>query len=238
MSGGLSAELPLSSVARRARRDTRVVTIRRTTLVRLGVVALVLVALGIGTAIGLTVSSTSSPPATHTDSGGSKTRGGSTTTVTRPLTSTTTTNAASLPVVLSCGPTPTKTIRPTTLTIGCALGATTVTSITWKAWDSGAGGQGSGLLNLNNCQPDCAHGTVNSVPAIVVVFHIVSGVFQDVSITPSQNVPSTPKPPATTSTTLQGANPGTFPNTTTTSTTTSGPAPVFASQPGSGWGGN
>ena len=221
-------------MARRARRDTRVVTIRRTTLVRLGLVALVLVALGIGTAIGLTVSSRTSPPAARTDSGGSRTRGGSTTTVTRPLKSTTTT-VAPLPVVLSCGPTSTKTIRPTRITIGCALGATTVTSITWKEWAGGAGGQGSGLLNLDNCQPDCAHGTVNSVPAIVVVFHIVSGVFQDVSITPSQNVPSTP---ATTSTTLRGANPGTFPNSTTTSTTTSGPAPVFASQPGSGWGGN
>ena len=46
-------------------------------------------------------------------------------------------------------------------------------------------GQGSGTFNENNCQPDCAVGTFTSVPASVVVANPVSGVFQDVSITPT-----------------------------------------------------
>jgi hypothetical protein len=59
----------------------------------------------------------------------------------------------------------------------------------------------------------------------VVVFNVVDGIFQDISVTPSKDVSSTG---GTTASTLLP----------TTTTTTSGIAPVAASQPGSGWGGN
>jgi hypothetical protein len=98
-----------------------------------------------------------------------------------------------------------------------------VTAIRWTLWGAATGGQGRGTLNVNNCQPNCATGTSRSAPAIVVVFNAVNGIFQDVSITPSQDVLNTPKTTSTTG--LQ------------TTSTTSGPAPVAASQPGSGWGG-
>jgi hypothetical protein len=104
-----------------------------------------------------------------------------------------------------------------------------VTNINWKGWGADAGGQGTGTLNVNNCQPNCAGGTSRSTDAIVIVFHPVSGIFQDVSITPTQGIPPNAKPPsASTSST-------TIPLTTTTS---NGFSPVAASQPGSGWGGN
>jgi hypothetical protein len=101
-----------------------------------------------------------------------------------------------------------------------------VTAISWTLWGAATGGQGRGTLNVNNCQPDCATGTSRSAPAIVVVFNAVNGVFQDVSITPSQDVLN---PSRTTSTTGR-------PTVPTTTSTTTGPAPVAASQPGSGWG--
>ena len=149
-------------------------------------------------------------------------------------TTTTTTSTAAVPVVLSCASGSKPSVRPTGLTVGCATGGTTVTAITWNAWDAAGGGQGTGVLNVNSCTPDCGHGTVSSASAIVVVFHAVNGVFQDVSITPTKDVSLTPK---TTTSTTAGIPPATVPPTTpTTSQTTGGPAPVFASQPGSGWG--
>lgn len=216
-----------------ARRNARVFTIRWTTVVRIGVVALVLAALGTGIAIGLTVGSRSSQDSTEPNGHGSNTTSDRSTTSESSTTTSTTVAAAAVPVVLSCGPATTKTVRPKTLTLGCALGAVTVTDISWSSWGTSAGGQGSGILNQDNCQPDCLHGTVTTLPAIVVVFQVVNGVFQDVSITPSQNVSSGPKVPTTTSTA-----PGIVPSTTTTSSPpASGLKPLFAAQPGSGWGG-
>ena len=82
----------------------------------------------------------------------------------------TSTTVASVPAVLSCGPGPTPHVRPTTLTVGCATKGTTVTGITWSAWDAAAGGQGTGTVSVG----------FQSAPAIVVVFHDVAGIFQDV----------------------------------------------------------
>ena len=110
-----------------------------------------------------------------------------------------------MPGVLSCGPGSTTSVRPTKLTVGCATGAITVTDITWSAWGAATGGQGTGTLNAN----------LLSAPAIVVVFHVVKGVFQDVSITPSADVSTNPTAP-TTPTTGPTATPTTIPTTTTT----------------------
>lgn len=216
-----------------AARDRRVITVRRSTVVRVGVAALVLVATGVGVAIGFAIGSKSSPPRAASTTSTRGTTGaahGSDTTPKLPVTSTTI--AAVQPAVLSCGPGSTPTVRPTTITVGCATGSVTVTSISWTAWSAATGGQATGTLNVNNCQPNCASGTSRSTAAIVVVFHAVNGIFQDVSITPSQNLPASPK---TTSTApLRTAS--TIPLTTTS--TSSGFSPVAASQPGSGWGGH
>jgi hypothetical protein len=195
-------------------KDSRVFTVRRSTVVRIGIAALVLVALGAGTAIGLAVGSKSSPQTNESTGGGGATNPANASTTTVPQTTST---VAALPGVLSCGPGSTTSVRPTRLTIGCASGAITVTAITWSAWGAATGGQGTGTLNAYSL----------SEPAIVVVFHDVNGVFQDVSITPSQGVSATP----TTSTTSSTSGP-------TTTTTTGGLSPIAASQPGSGWGGS
>ena len=82
------------------------------------------------------------------------------------------------------------------------------------------GGQGTGTLNV---------GMMN-VPAIVVVFNDVNGVFQDVSITPSKDVSTTPTVP-------KKKTSRTAPTTgLATTTTTGGPSPVVATKPGSDWG--
>jgi hypothetical protein len=116
--------------------------------------------------------------------------------------------------VLSCGPGSTRHVRPTRITVGCANGMTTVTGISWDSWDSATGGQGRGTLHVGSA----------SAPAIVVVFRDDAGIFQDVSVTPSQSV-------STTSTTSVAGG-------STTTPTTGGISPVAATQPGSGWGGD
>ena len=206
-------ELPLDSVVGK----DPVITVQRSTVVRVGIVALVLAALGVGTAIGLSIGSKSSPQSNKSAAIGGSTSTANVSTTTAPLT---TTSVTSLPVVLSCGPGSTPRTRPTKITVGCATGAITVTGITWSAWGAPAGGQGTGTLNVD----------MMSVPAIVVVFHAVNGVFQDVSITPSKAVPTTPTIPTTRAS-------KTAPTTgLATTTTTGGPSPVAATQPGSGWG--
>ena len=202
-------------------KDHRVITVQRSTAVRVGVVVLVLAALGVGTAIGLTVGSKSSPPTKSTAEGASTSSVPASTTTSLPTSTTTT---SSEPTVLSCGPAPTPSVRPTMLTVGCATRAVTVTAITWNTWGAETGGQGTGIINQG----------FQSAPAVVVVFHVVNGIFQDISVTPTKDVsstpPTTPKPTGrTTTSTIR------LP---TTTTTIGGIAPVAASQPGSGWGGN
>lgn len=185
--------------------------LQRSTVVRVGLAVLVLAALGAAFAAGLSLASKSSPPTTP-----SKAAGGSTTTARASTTTSprTTTTLAAPVAVLSCGPRSTPTVRPTRLTIGCTNGQTTVTDIVWNSWDAATGGQGTGTLTVGSA----------SVPAIVVVFRDVAGVFQDVSITPTQDVSAT-------STTAGATAP-------TTTPTTGGISPVAATQPGSGWGGD
>jgi hypothetical protein len=187
---------------------------RRRTVIRVGIVALVLAALGVGTAIGVAVGSKSSPPTNKSTANGTAHLSTSTSV---PTTTTTT----PLPAVLSCGPGSTPHVRPSKLIVGCAQGTVTVTGITWKEWAAVGGGQGTGTLNAD----------MASVPAIVVVFDEVGGIFQDVSIIPSKDLPTTPNVPATGQQTTSTTAPATTP-------TTGGPSPVVASQPGSGWGGD
>jgi septal ring-binding cell division protein DamX len=209
-------------------KDPRVITLRRSTIVRIGVVALVLVAVGIGIAIGYNLRVTPSPTTKSDADRTSTTTSEGSSATTSPLSSTTTSaGSSSVPAVLPCGPATTPTVRPTNLTVDCATGGTTVTGITWNSWGSATGGQGTGTLNVNNCQPDCAHGTSKSASAIVVVFHPVLGIFQDVSITPTQDVSNKKKTPLTTRSTVP-----------LTTTIPGGLLPVDASQPGTGWGGD
>ena len=199
-------------------KDPRLITVRRSTVVRVAIVAAVLAALGGGIAIGLTVGSKPAPPTKPAASGVSTTTAHVSTT-TSPLLTTTT---VAVPAVLSCGPGSTPHVRPTKLTVGCPTGTSTVTDITWNAWDASTGGHGTGTFNVGFL----------SVPAIVVVFDDVNGVFQNVAITPSADV-------STTSTTTPKTGPTTVPTSPLTTTpTTAGVAPVAATQPGSGWGGD
>jgi hypothetical protein len=186
----------------------RTITLRRSTVVTVGIVVAVLAALGVGVAIGLHRSSRSSPGPTKSIAAGASTttsRGSTTTTTTTPL-----------PAVLSCGPGSTPHLLPTQLKVGCATGSVTVTSITWKAWEAATGGQGTGTLNVLS-----ANGTFSSTPATVVVFGVVNGVFQDVSIVSTISL--------TTTTTTPTITP-------TVTPTTGGSSPVIATQPGVGWG--
>jgi hypothetical protein len=183
-----------------AKDDPRTITLRRSAVVTVGVMVAVLAAIGVGLAIALHRDSKSSPATTKsTVAGPSTTTSGG---------STTTTTTTPLPAVLSCGPGSTPHLFPTQLKVGCATGSVTVTTITWKTWEAATGGQGTGTLNVLS-----ANGTFSSTPAIVVVFGVVNGVFQDVSIVPTITL-----------------------TTTTTTHTTGAPSPVIATQPGVGWG--
>jgi hypothetical protein len=203
-----------TTVAVVVEQDPRVITVRRSTVVRVGIAALVLVAVGLGIAIGLTLGSESSPSTTKSTIGTST----STAQVSTTSSPQTTPTLASLPAVLSCGPGSTTHVRPTRLIVGCANENVMVTDITWSSWGAATGGQGTGALKVGSAV----------VRAIVVVFHDVNGVFQDVSVTPSKDV-------STTSTTALTTGPT---RTSTTTRTTGGISPVVASQPGSGWGGD
>ena len=67
-------------------------------------------------------------------------------------------------------------------------------------------------------------------PAIVVVFRDVAGIFQDVSITPSNNE-------STTSTTVRNG-PTLSDDYSDDHSNAGGISPVAATQPGTGWGGD
>ena len=205
-------------------KDPRLITVRRNTVVWVGIVTLILLALGVGITIWSTVGSKSPPSTTNSTASGTSTPTAHVSTTTSPPTTTTT--GATVPAVLSCGPGSTPHVHPTELTVGCARGNITVTDITWNEWGAGGGGQGMGTLNVD----------LSSAPAIVVVFNDVDGIFQDVSITPSKDVSTTPISRPTT-----GPTTGRTTTTTTaltTTPTTGGLSPVVASQPGSGWGGD
>ena len=160
--------------------NVRVFTIHRSIVVRLGVAAAVLAALGVGFFAGLAISS---PPSRT--SGGKVVTDASVASVKSPSLTTKASppaaSSAKLPTVLSCTPGSKPQVRPETLDIGCA-GDISMSGVTWSTW--GSTGYGSGMLTANNCQPSCAAGTLSSSPAFVVLSKPLGGVFQDVLITP------------------------------------------------------
>ena len=177
-----------------ANRKAAVITVRRSTLVRMGVGAVVLAALVVGFAVGWVISSSPYSPST------SKvvTEAGTTPTPSPPATTraaSTATPASQAPSVASCIPGSEPQVRPTKIDIGCG-GHISISTVTWSSWGPSTG-SGSGILKVNNCQPSCAAGSVRSSPAFVVVSNPVSGVFKDVLITPpsGQSTPQSSSQP-------------------------------------------
>lgn len=156
---------------------THVITLRRSSVVRVGIGFAVLAALGAGFAIGLAASSPS--PATARVVVDAATTSGSLSATAAPKG----TAATSEPTVVSCRPGSKSRVRPTTIDIDCTGGATSISSVTWSFWGSDHG-SGSGMLTVKDCHPNCATGSARSSPAFVVVSRPQGGVFQDVQITP------------------------------------------------------
>lgn len=175
-----SRRMPSSTSPTLLDREAAIVTIRRSTVVRAGLGAVVLVALGVGFGLGLALSS--SPRAMHnrgvvTDA--ASTPGPSESAAT---TDSAATAAALLPAAESCTPGVAPQERPTSIDIGCG-GRIAVSGVTWSSWGPSTG-SGSGTLTVNDCQPTCATGNTRSLPAFVVVSRPSDGIFQDVVITP------------------------------------------------------
>ena len=164
-----------------SQRDGQVITMRRSTLVRTGVVVVVVAALGIGFAVGLAISSpgpSTSAVKVVTDASVVSPPSHSTTATVSPPTA----PAAKVPTVVSCRPGQKPQVRPKSVDIGCA-GDISMSAVTWSTWGSGTG-DGSGTLTWHSCRPSCATGSLSSSPAFVVVSDPLGGVFQDVLITP------------------------------------------------------
>ena len=172
---------PRTSSPSLAHRDVHVITMRRSTVVRVGVAAVVLAALGIGFGVGLAISSkgpSTSAVKVVTDASLAPVPSHSTTRTASPPTA----PAATLPTVASCRPGQKPQVRPASIDIGCA-GDVSISDVTWSTWERSTG-DGSGTLTVRSCRPSCAAGSVSSSPAFVVVSDPRGGVFQDVLITP------------------------------------------------------
>lgn len=163
-------------------RSAQVITFRRSTVARIGTAAGVLVALGIGFATGLDISS-SNPPATSVVAGASTSASPQSVVNSVPPR----TSAGRFPEVLSCAPGSSPLVRPTVIYIGCAERVISMTAVTWSLWGQG-GGSGSGTVHVNDCRPSCADGRVRNSPAFVVVSDPANGVFQTVLITPPSGI--------------------------------------------------
>jgi len=87
-----------------------------------------------------------------------------------PRTTTPTTSTVRLPHIYSngCPGENPATFEPSEIPISCADYSTSLTGITWSSWTA-TGAKGSGTLNVNNCTPNCAGGTVNSSPTSVTL---------------------------------------------------------------------
>jgi hypothetical protein len=177
----MSRRIPTSASPSSVDRKAALVTFRRSTVLRIGVGAVTLAALGVGFAVGLAISSRPSAQPTHgvvTDAA----------TIQRPSQSATTeaTSPATAvplpPAASSCTPGAKPRERPASIDIGCD-GHIAISGLTWSSWGATTA-SGSGTLTVNDCQPTCAAGSVKSSPAFVVVSSPSNGIFQDVSITP------------------------------------------------------
>jgi hypothetical protein len=152
--------------------DPPPITIRRSTLIRAGVVVLVLAALGGGIAIGLSASS----PTSHRARTLIVRSNVTTTTAALPPTTTippNTTTTAPLPTV-TLGGTWTG-MEPSTIAFS-ADGGNIVTGITWSSWNY-VNAVGQGTWTYQNCVPDCLHGAEVPYPAMITMADPVGGQF-------------------------------------------------------------
>jgi hypothetical protein len=53
--------------------------------------------------------------------------------------------------------------RPEQITLTCADGGMSVNRIEWSRWDE-SGAEGKGFYNVNDCDPNCAEGTMLEMP--------------------------------------------------------------------------
>ena len=163
-------------------RKAAVITLRRSTVFRIGVGAVVLAALGVGFAVGLAIrSSPFSMPANRVVTDAATTPEHSQP-ATEKAASSSATAAPLPPTAAACthGAKPQE--RPTSIDIGCD-GHIAMSGVTWSSWETSTA-SGSGTLTVSDCQPSCATGTTKSSPAFVVVSNPLNGIFQDVLITP------------------------------------------------------
>lgn len=179
--GARSRVIPTPASPTAADRKAVVISVRRSTVVRMGVGAVVLAALAVGFAVGWVISSSPYSPSTS-----KVVTEAATTPMSSPAATTRAASPASQasqpPTVASCIPGSKPQVRPTRIDIGCD-GHISISTVTWSSWGTSTG-SGSGTLTMKNCQPSCAAGSVHSSPAFVVLSDPVGGVFQDVLITP------------------------------------------------------
>ena len=144
--------------------DPRTITLRRSTVVRVGIAAAILAALGLGLAIGLSVNSPSSSPAKSAGSSTTTTAAHvATTTTIAPTTTTaaapTTTTAPPVPLVMVCTGTPM--YKPTTMNWCTSLCSDSIQGVTWSSWTA-TSASGTGTLITNDGLPNCAQGTLTA----------------------------------------------------------------------------
>ena len=163
-------------------RKGAVITFRRSTVLRIGVGAVVVAALGAGFAVGLAISSSPFSTPTHRVVTDAATTPGSSQSATGKAEPSPVTAAPLPPTAAACTPGAKPQERPTSIDIGCD-GHIAISGVTWSSWGTSTG-SGSGTLAVNDCQPTCASGTTKTVPAFVVVSNPMNGIFQDVVITP------------------------------------------------------
>ena len=63
--------------------------------------------------------------------------------------------------------------KPSSIMIYCADGGAYVEKISWESWGP-SGAQGSGTYTYNDCDPDCADGTMHSVPIRVTLTKLIT----------------------------------------------------------------
>jgi hypothetical protein len=72
-------------------------------------------------------------------------------------------------------------VKPDTI-YTAADGSGILSGITWSSWTA-VNAEGSGSINLNNCDPNCAQGTVVDVPVSIGLIDPVNGSFNAMTVT-------------------------------------------------------
>jgi hypothetical protein len=90
--------------------------------------------------------------------------------------------------------------KPTDLTIACGDGNDRLKSLRWTVWSDSAA-KGSGIEEVNDCEPYCAAGKFHSYPVTVTLDRVESGRFTRIRLHYSGARP--PNTPQDVSRTLQ-----------------------------------